>query len=283
MGVLALDEGLRRIGCKIFLAVVRRKIHRTVDVGVVLQHGPLILNRPGRIIPLYPVIGSPEIVPVAGFVAKAPDNDARVVDVPVNHTLVADEVGCIVIGPVSQGLLAVTHSVRLDIGLVENIDAILVAERVPARVIRIVASTYCIDIQLFHYFDIPDHLGLGDYISAIRAEFMAVGPLDEDRLTVDEKLGVPDLNGAESEINPGALHYSLSVLRLGPEGIEGWGFGAPERRRIDLHVRPEDKIAFIILLLGLYSGLGNLSNNVSERIVNRISDPGNARSGFGKD
>ena len=145
------------------------------------------------------------------------------------------------------------------------------------------AGTYRIDIQLLHHLDIPDHLGLGNYISAIRAEFMAVGPLDEDRLTVDEKLGVPDLNGAESEINPGALHYSLSVLRLGPEGIEGWGFGAPERRRIDLHVRPEDKIAFIILLLGLYSGLGNLSNNVSERIANRISDPGNARGGLCQD
>ena len=105
------------------------------------------------------------------------------VDVTEDHPLVPDEVGRLVIRPVGKRLLAVTHSVRFNVALVHQIESVLVAERKPDRIVRIVASADSIDIQFLHYADIPDHVSFGYHISLVWIHFMAVCPFDEDRFS----------------------------------------------------------------------------------------------------
>ena len=55
-------------------------------------------------------------------------------------------------------LLVITHSVRLDVCLVNYIKTVFVAERIPTRIIRIVACSYSIHIEFLHDEDILDHI-----------------------------------------------------------------------------------------------------------------------------
>ena len=141
------------------------------------------------------------------------------VDVTEDHPLVPDEVGRLVIRPVGKRLLAVTHSVRFNVALVHQIDSVLVAERKPDRIVRIVASADSIDIQLLHYADIPNHVSFGYHISLVRIHFMAVCPFDEDRFAVYEQLGVLDFNRPEAESHIRRLRKILPAECFNPKGI----------------------------------------------------------------
>ena len=57
----------------------------------------------------------------------------------------------------SQCVLTVAHTVTLGISLGRDIETILVAEVVPARVVGIVTGAHGIDIELFHDADILNH------------------------------------------------------------------------------------------------------------------------------
>ncbi len=67
----------------------------------------------------------------------------------------------------------------LDVALVHHIEAVLVAECVPARVIRIVAGTHRVHIQFLHYADVVDHVLLGDDIALVGVHLVAIHALDE--------------------------------------------------------------------------------------------------------
>ena len=88
---------------------------------------------------------------------------------------------------------------RFDIRLIHDIDSVFVAQRVPARVIRIMGCSHGIDIQFFHYADVTDHLLLGDDIASMSCHLVSVCTLDENRLAIDEKLTSAHLDSPESE------------------------------------------------------------------------------------
>ena len=96
---------------------------------------------------------------------------------------------------------------RLDVRLIHDINSILVTERVPERVVRIVACTHCIDVQLLHDQDILDHVSLGHDISLVRVHLMPVRSLYEDRLSVYKKLAslyadIPESHGYGCLLSP---------------------------------------------------------------------------------
>ena len=235
MGIFALDQRLGRIAGQIARGRVHAHVHRAVDIGLAVQAGPFILHRAGRIISLDPIVGGLEIRTVTGLVAQAPDYDAGVVEIPQDHPLVADQVGRLEIIPAGQGRRTVTDTVGLDVPFIGHIQAILVAERIPTRVVRIVGRTHRIDIQLLHNLDILNHLSLRDDIAARRTEFVAVGALDEYRLTVDQELPVFDFHAAEAETDAGGLIIpALAIPGRHGEGIEIRLLGTPKPRCIYL-------------------------------------------------
>ena len=134
------------------------------------------------------------------------------------------------IRPRGEGLLTVAHSVRLDVALVHHVEPVLVAEGVPTRVIRVVTGAHRVHIQFLHDADVADHVLFGDDVALVGAHLVAVGAFDEDRLPVDQKLAVPDLDGAESEVNGRALNHVPLVESGHLQRVEVRDLGAPESR-----------------------------------------------------
>ena len=75
----------------------------------------------------------------------------------------------------SQRTLAITHAVTLYVGLGHHIDACLVAQVVPARIVRIVAGAHGIDVQLLHNAQVLLHALYAHNIASIGVQFVAVG------------------------------------------------------------------------------------------------------------
>ena len=73
-----------------------------------------------------------------------------------------------------------------DVGFSYHINAVLVAELIPIVVVRIVASTHGIQVELFHYLDVLNHALFGNDITAVRIQLMTIGTLDKDRLTIHQ-------------------------------------------------------------------------------------------------
>ena len=231
MRILAHDDrtGNGRI-LSVFDQVGIGHVHVADDVRIVLLAGALILDRAGRIPGLQPVVGGVEILPVAGLVAKAPDDHARVVEVALRHTLHTLQVGLLVDRVVAQRRRTVTHAVRLDVGLGDDVETVAVAEREPARVIGIMAGSYRIDVQFLHDADILQHLCLRDHVAALGGHLVAVGALDQDRPSVDDQFPVHDADGAKAEISFDRLGRAFLIVADGTQVIEVRIFGTPEFR-----------------------------------------------------
>ena len=216
VGILALDQRTGIVALGVFLAVLVAIVHRTEDIGLALTTCLFVLHRARGVVGLHPVVALLEVRTVAGFVAQRPHDDRGVILKRHHIALLTLEVGLGIIVATGQCLLAVTHAVALDIGLGRQIEAVLVAEVVPAGIVGIVAGAYGIDIQIFHDLDILDHALYGDNVSAIGIEFMTIGTLDEDRLSVDEQLAALDLDMTEAYALGNHLEH-LGALLQGDE------------------------------------------------------------------
>ena len=158
MGIFALDQGARWVLGAIAGAGIYRSIHRAHYIGVALFFSPFVLHGTGRVVALDPVVAGHEVVSVARLVAQAPYDYAWVVYVAIYHTLVTDQVGCLEVRPLGKRSIFVAHSVRLYVAFVNHIEAVLVAQVVPHRVIGVMAGAYGVDVELFHYADVAEHI-----------------------------------------------------------------------------------------------------------------------------
>ena len=179
------------------------------------------------VVGLDPLVAGYEVVSEAGLVAQTPDDDAGVVEIPLHHSLIPLEVGLSVSGVLGQGLLTVAHTVGLYIGLVYHIEAVAVAEVIPAGVVGIVACAHCIDVEALHYLNVADHLLLCHQIPAAGADLMTVDTLDKDGLTVDQELTAADLHLAETYIDRGLLRHTLGSGHHSVQTVERGGLGRP--------------------------------------------------------
>ena len=114
-----------------------RGVHGAADVGGSCPRPPtLVVDRPGGVlgphIPGHGQVGRP----VAGLVAQGPDADAGEVLVAVHHPHQPVHHGVqpqgIVGGVCGVVLQAGVKAVRLQVGLVQEVDAVLGAQLVPA-------------------------------------------------------------------------------------------------------------------------------------------------------
>ena len=133
------------------------------------------------------------------------------VEVATDHAAYTRKVSIAKNRVVSESLLAIAHAVRLNIGLVNHIKSIFVAEGVPERVVWIVACSYSIDIQLFHDKNILYHVGLGNHISLVGIEFMTVCTFEQNGLAVDKELIADNLHVAETYLKLSIFCYTRFV------------------------------------------------------------------------
>ena len=81
------------------------------------------------------------------------------VEATLHVTLVALQMGFLVAGFFGQRLFAVTHSVGFDVGFGYDINTVFVAEVIPEIVVRIVAGSHRVDVELLHNLDVLNHAG----------------------------------------------------------------------------------------------------------------------------
>ena len=121
----------------------------------------------------------------------------------------------------------VAPAVRLDVGLVVNVKADLVAEFVELPVLRIVAETYRIDIVGLHQLQVLAAELSRDIMTGSLVMLVDIDALELDRLAVHEEKIAPELEPAESDIERN--HFGdLSVAAQGDEeAVEVRSLGRP--------------------------------------------------------
>ena len=147
--------------------------------------------------------------------------------IPTDHSAYSLKMSGLESRIIGKRLLAISHSVRLDVGLIDDIQSITVAKRIPERVIRIVAGTYGIDVQLLHDLYITYHICFRHHISLVRVHLMTVDTLDKDRLSVDLELAVFDADIPETHFQSCLLSLSLLVIGSQRQSIEPRSLGCP--------------------------------------------------------
>ena len=149
------------------------------------------------------------------------------VEVTQYHTLIADKVSSLVDRVLSQSLLLVTHTVRLNVTLVANIDTILIAEVVPKWRVWIVASTNCVDVELLHNLDITNHILASYVVTGVRSHLVTVCTLNEYRFAVYEQLRILNLHLTETYLECSSLNSVAIVENLNCQLIESWSLSTP--------------------------------------------------------
>ena len=120
-------------------------------------------------------------------------------------------------------LITVTETVGLLVSLSTHINAVFIAQFIPYGVVRIVTSTYSIDIELLHKTNILKHTLTGNDVAAIRVKLMTIGALDVYWLTINQQLGILYLHTAETDL----LGYDFTAVLRSGQGIEIRGLCTP--------------------------------------------------------
>ena len=158
VGIFALYERLGGVCAAgiIFHALVIG-IHGTEHVGKLILTGLLILHGAARVFGLNPFIHGLEVRAETSLVAHRPEYDARVVEIALHIALVAFHVRLGVCRVFCKRLVAISHAVRLDVGLGNHVQPIAVAQLIPAVIVGIVARAHGVYIQLFHKLHVLQH------------------------------------------------------------------------------------------------------------------------------
>ena len=213
MGILALDQRTGVIALRIALAILVTVVHRTEDIGLAILTSLLILHRTGAIVGLHPIVGFLEVWTIASLVTQRPHNDARMVLERAHITFLTLDMCLRIILTFGQRTFAITHTMTLDIRLSCHIDAVFVAEVIPAGIIGIVTSAHRVDVQILHDLNILNHAFHRDKITTIGIEFVTVSALNQDRLAVDEQLSVLNFDMTEAHTLLDHLQHLVALFQ----------------------------------------------------------------------
>ncbi len=246
MGVLAEDQRARLIrqGNPLLNRPLRhgRKrlvhidagIHRADDIGGGrVRPAALILYRTRRIAGLHPAVERVMACAVAGLVPQRPDNDGGMVAVALHHAGDTLAHGREPVRIVRQSTHR-HHAVGFNIGFIDDVEAVAIAQPVPERMVRIVRAAHGVKVMLLHQLDIPTHGGLVHRLAGFRVMLMTVNPADQQRLTVDLQLTVANLHLAHAHVARFDLQQTaLGIQQRDGQPIEMRRFSAPEIGLID--------------------------------------------------
>ena len=156
--VLTLDEWHRTVWILgILLRSSYRIVHWAEDICTLATASLLILNRAGLVLLLDPLVSLEEVVAHHGLVTQAPGYDRRMVVEHRHIVLVAlhDLLGKLRL--LGSRIVAILETMALLVSLSHNIQSVLVAEIIPARIVWIVAGTNGIDVHALHHHDVLNH------------------------------------------------------------------------------------------------------------------------------
>ncbi|MNT09688.1 hypothetical protein D3C71_1447740 [compost metagenome] len=115
-----------------------------------------------------------------------------------------------------------------NIGFVDHVQPIAVAQPVPQRVIGVVRAAHRIEVVLFHQQNVVAHRGFIHHLAVLRMMFMPVGAADQQRLAVQLQQPVADVDLTEANVIGFHLNNFpvwCQQCQRGP--VQRWGFSAP--------------------------------------------------------
>ena len=115
-----------------------------------------------------------------------------------------------------------------EVGFVDQVDAVLVAQFVPAFLVRVVRGADGVDVVALAEDHVIDHVLLGDGAAAFGVELVAVGALEHDALAVDGQDAVLDAEAAETDLLGRAFDdVARLVDDVDVKLVQRRAFGAP--------------------------------------------------------
>ena len=178
------------------------------------------------------LIGCREVLARSGLVAQRPDDHRGMVDVGVGQLHDTGHVGGLKLRHVRERRCSVVVLVALDVGLVLQVDAVLVAGVVPVGVAGIVRVAHVVDVAALHQHHFFRHLAAGDGLSGLGTDLLPVHAFQLHRSAVDVVVAscqpelvlrggrVLDFHLAEAEGRGEGLHHlALLVLQLAHQGV----------------------------------------------------------------
>ncbi|MFM1944245.1 MAG: hypothetical protein RI897_3227 [Verrucomicrobiota bacterium] len=204
-------------------------VHGAVDIRVGVEAGAFVVDGAGGVALFHPGVGGFEVGAVAGFIAHGPDEDGGVVFIAFHEVGDAVEVGGFPFRLIGESFARViADAVAFDIGFIDEVESVGVAEVVPFRVVGVVTGADCVDVVALHEEDVLEHGGTGDRVAGVGVHFVAVDAADNDGLAVEKELGVFDGDVAEADGGgDGFDGFALIGLEREDGGVEVGGFGGP--------------------------------------------------------
>ncbi len=234
MGVLAEDEGHRRPLGRVLHHRLGARVHERVDVGArtAVGRGSFVVDRPRGVAVLDHLVRGCEVGAVTGLVAHGPDDDRGMVLVPLDHARAAVEDGRLPDRVVGDAVPRVgSEPVGLEVGLVDEVEAVPVAEVVPLGIVGIVGRPHRVDVVLLHQLDVVDHQVPGQMVPGVGVVLVTVDALDEDGAPVHEQPPVTDLHLAEADVRRDHLDdVAARVLEGQQQAVEVGRLGRPVPR-----------------------------------------------------
>ena len=197
MRVLAADERLVAVLREELLDGGDRRVHLALHVArtvvTAIPEDVLVMDEARRVCLTEVLAHHVKVLAAAGLVAAGPDQDGRMILVALEHGFRAVEDDILPLLMVIRQrilddvLLAVAHpaAVRLKVRLVDDVEAVAVAEFVDIARVRIMRAAQCIDIVLLHHDDILLNLRRICRTAAVAVELVAVRALEDDALAVE--------------------------------------------------------------------------------------------------
>ena len=136
--------------------------------------------------------------------------------------------GGVVVAVGNALLLLRAVAVRFDIGLIQHVEAILVAQLVPFGHIGIVAGADGVDVVLLHQRDVLNHPLARDHLAVIRIEFVPVHTLEHQLLAIEQHLIASDLRLPEADAPRNGLdHVAGGIFQGDQQCVEIRRLGRP--------------------------------------------------------
>ncbi len=148
MGIFTEDKGTFLFLLCVLFHPFDPGIHGAVYIGIGPQFSPFVMNRSGIVTLMNPLVAGRKIDAVSCFISHRPDDDGRVVFVPLHHASYAIEVRFFPGGIFSKTFFTITHSVRFNVGFINNVNPKFVTQVIPPGIIRIMTGPDGIDVIL---------------------------------------------------------------------------------------------------------------------------------------
>ena len=159
----------------------------------------------------------------ARFVAHRPTDDRRMVPVAYDHARDAFQKRRDPVGIVGQQS---PHAVRLDVRLVDDVQAVGIAEIIEIGIVGIVARAHGVEVILLHQADVGLDVGPGDRFARAGVVVVAVDAVEFHRNAVNKEFFAADLDFAKTHTDaPGLDDRALRVAERQHERIEVRRFG----------------------------------------------------------